>query len=117
MKEKIIETETTDLIMLPSGELKTVRVVDNSDDEISVETKMENKGNGIEIVERTAKYKEDAKTKEKDLKALPGVEENTVKLFEYTITNLKSLKTIEKNPTNLNQVNNNRVNSKSKINL
>lgn len=98
-----VETETTDLIMMSSGEIKTVRVVDNSDDEISVETKMENKGNGLEIVERTAKYKEDATTREKDLKALPGVEENTVRLFEYNITNLKSLKTIEKNATNLAQ--------------
>ena len=98
-----VATETTEILMFSAGEIKTVRVVDNSDDEIIIETKMENKGNGIEIVERTAKYKEDAKTKEKDLKALPDVGSNTVKLFEYNITNLKSLKTIDKNPTNLAQ--------------
>ena len=102
---KTVASDTVDLIMIAKEELESVVVTDYSDKNVIQYTTFNAKEDGIAIETTELKVKEDAENKDINLKGFKAKhpDENVIKLFEFTITNLQALKTIQENATDIEQ--------------
>ena len=89
------------LTRMDPATIQTMEIVDNTDEEIKIVMRFENQGGQLKLEEREASYKTD--NHEKDLKGLKGITDNVVRMLECTVTTLKALRIIEKNPTNVEE--------------
>ena len=94
------DSESKRLISLSIAELDTVELIDNSDEGVKVTMKFKNTNQGLELKERIAVNKETGEV-ENNFGKDPS--ENSIRLFEFTVTNLSSVRTITDKATNIEQ--------------
>lgn len=96
----IVDSESKKVISLSIAELDTVELIDNSDEKVKVTMKFGNTNKGLELRERVAVNKETGEV-ESDYGKEPS--ENSIRLFEFTLTSLDSIRTITDKATNIEQ--------------
>ena len=96
----IVDSESKKVISLSIAELDTVDLIDNSDEEVKVTMKFGNTNKGLELKERIAVNKETGEVVS-DFGKDPS--ENSIRLFEFTLTSLDSVRTITDKATNIEQ--------------
>lgn len=96
----IVENESKKVISLSIAELDTVELIDNSDERVKVTMNFGNTNNGLELKKRVAVDKETGE-EVSDFGKEPS--ENSIRLFEFTLTSLDSVRTITDKATNIEQ--------------
>ncbi|MBP5427154.1 MAG: DUF4340 domain-containing protein [Clostridiales bacterium] len=95
-----VDTENKKLIEITIPEIEAVDYIDNSYDKVRVFMKFGSGSKGLELLERRTV---DKKTGEKAEDVGKKPSENSIRLFEFTLTSLDSVKTVADSATNLEQ--------------
>lgn len=96
----VVDSESKKVISMSIAELDTVELVDNSDENVKVTMKFGNTNRGLELKERVAVNKTTGEVVN-DFGKVPS--ENSIRLFEFTLTSLDSIRTITDKATNIEQ--------------
>lgn len=96
----IVENESKKVVSLTIAELDTVELIDNSDEKVKVIMSFGNTNNGLELRRRVAVDKETGE-EVSDFGKEPS--ENSIRLFEFTLTSLDSVRTITDKASNIEQ--------------
>lgn len=95
-----VDSESKKIISVSIAELDTVELIDNTDEKVKVTMRFGNTNKGLELIERIAV---DKTTGEVVTDFGKDPSENSIRLFEFTLTSLDSIRTITSKATNIEQ--------------